>query len=334
MKKFLKIAFVILVILGIVYITGPAPEKPVYEKTLPVIETETALLDNYIKSQEASFKTKPGNEATIVWANDSLKQKTDYAIVYLHGFTASHEEGSPVHKNIAQKFGCNLYLSRLAGHGLETTEPFADLTAEQYWQSAKDALAVGKKLGSKIILMGTSTGGTNALQLAAAYPEEVAALILYSPNIRIKDPNAWIANNHWGLQLGKLIMKGDYVSSKDQRDIYKKYWYSRYRLEGVVAVQEMLETSMINETFEKITQPTLLLYYYKDDKNQDAVVDVKAMLKMFDELKTPADKKMKMAMPLTGDHVIGSYIKSKDLDGVQRETAQFLQQVLKLQPMN
>ena len=51
--------------------------------------------------------------------------------------------------------------------------------------------------------MGTSTGGTQALQLAAAYPNDVAALILMSPNIEINDPNAWILNNHWGLQLAQ-----------------------------------------------------------------------------------------------------------------------------------
>jgi pimeloyl-ACP methyl ester carboxylesterase len=58
-------------------------------------------------------------------------------------------------------------------------------------------LAIGRQLGNKVIIMGTSTGGTNALQLAAAYPNDVEALILLSPNIAINDPNAWLLNNPW-----------------------------------------------------------------------------------------------------------------------------------------
>ncbi|MBI1782920.1 MAG: alpha/beta hydrolase [Sphingobacteriales bacterium] len=328
MKKFLRILLYIIAILAIVYLFGPTPEKASYEKTLPAI---SAPVEEYVKQIESKHKIKPGNEAEIVWANDSFKQKTEYTIVYLHGFTASKEEGNPVHKNIAKEFGCNLYLSRLAEHGLDTTEPLINLTAEKYWQSVKEALAIGKQLGNKIILMGTSTGGTNALQLAAAYPDDIVSVILLSPNIEINDPNAWVANNHWGLQIAHLVMKGDYVDSKDQRDIFKKYWYSHYRLEGVSALQEMLETSMTKETFEKVKQPALLLYYYKDDIHQDSVVKVSVMLKMYDELASV--NKRKVAMPNTGDHVLGSPIKSHDVEGVQREIEKFMKEVLQLKPV-
>lgn len=325
MKKIFRVLLMIVAVLAIVYLFGPTPEHPVYETTLPAINIP---VDQYVKNTEATHKIKQGNEAEIVWANDSLKQKTEYAIVYLHGFTASKEEGNPVHKNIAKEFGCNLYLSRLAEHGLDSSEALINLTAEKYWQSVKEALAIGKQLGNKVILMGTSTGGTNALQLAATYPGDVYSIILLSPNIEINDPNAWLANNHWGLQVGKLVMKGDYVNSKDQRDIFKKYWYSHYRLEGVAALQEMLETSMTKETFEKVKQPALLLYYYKDAIHQDSVVKVSAMLRMYDELGSVT--KRKVAIPNTGDHVLGSPIKSHDVEGVQREIEKFMKEVLQL----
>ncbi len=35
--------------------------------------------------------------------NDSLKEKTEYAVVYLHGFSASQEEGDPVHYTVCKK---------------------------------------------------------------------------------------------------------------------------------------------------------------------------------------------------------------------------------------
>jgi pimeloyl-ACP methyl ester carboxylesterase len=185
-------------------------------------------------------------------------------------------------------------------------------------------------LGKKVILMGTSTGATQALQLAAAFPDQVAGLILYSPNIAINDPNAWLLNNPWGLQLARLVLKSNYNTPKDQRAIYKQYWNSPYRLEATVALEEMLETSMKKSTFEKINQPVLMLYYYKSETEQDKVVKVSAMKKMFDQLKTPDAKKRSVALPKTGDHVIASPIKSNDIESVERETEKFLDEVMQM----
>ena len=222
MKRLFKWMFILLLVFTVIYFLGPNPSTPVYTNTLPVVPTETTALENYIAAIEAQHKIKPQNEARIIWANDSTKQKTEYAIVYLHGFSASQEEGAPVHKAIAKKFGCNLYLARLAEHGIDTTEAMQNLTAEKYWESVKQAYAIGKQLGKKVILMGTSTGGSNAVQLAANFPE-IHAIVLLSPNIAINDPNAWLTNNPWGLQIARLVKKSDYVITKDQRDIYKAY---------------------------------------------------------------------------------------------------------------
>lgn len=328
--RLLRILLYTIGVLIVVYLFGPRPEAPKYETAMPVVPA-IEQLDTYIAAQEKRHKLRPNNEARIVWANDTIKEKTAYAIVYLHGFSASQEEGNPVHRNIAKEFGCNLYLARLAEHGIDTTEQLMNLTADNYWESAKQALAVGKQLGTKVILMGTSTGGTQAIQLAAAYPNDVAAIILYSPNIAINDPNAWLLNNHWGLQIAQLVKSGKYNNPEDERPIYKQYWNKPYRLEALVALEEMLETSMNKETFSKVTQPVLMLYYYKDENNQDKVVKVSVMKEMFAALATDTLQKRAIALPNTGDHVIGSPIKSGDVQSVQNETAKFLKEVMKLQ---
>jgi pimeloyl-ACP methyl ester carboxylesterase len=330
MKKVLRFLFLLLVILGIAYLSGPNPKDPVYGRSLPGFPAAGRVLDSVIRAEEARHPVKPENEARILWFDDSLKQVTEYAVVYLHGFSASQEEGDPVHTDFARRYGCNLYLARLSGHGLDSPEALINLTADSYWESAKAALAVGKQLGKKVILMGTSTGGTQALQLAAAYPEDVSALVLLSPNIEINDPNAFLLNNPWGLQLARIINKRDYIQASDQRDIYRKHWYGTYRLEGAVALQEMIETTMTPETFQAVRQPLLLLYYYRDEQHQDPVVRVSAMRAMFEQLSTPDSLKKQVAIPGAGDHVIGSYIKSKDLASVQREIHQYAEQVLRL----
>ena len=319
----LKIIFIAVFALIAIYFLGPKPAKPVFNNSLPnVVEIEK--LDEFVAKMENTHRIKPGNEAKIIWA-DSNKSQTDYAIVYLHGFSASQMEGAPVHQNIAKQFNCNLYLARLAEHGIDTTEDLMNLTAERYWESAKLAYAIGKKIGKKVILMSTSTGGTLALQLAANYPE-IAGSIMYSPNVEVFNPAAPLLNNPWGLQIGRLVMKGNYVNVPFKNNDYPKYWNSHYRIEAVVALQNLLEATMTQETFSKITQPSLALYYYKDEENQDKVVKVSAIKKMMDAIATPADLKLAMAMPNTGNHVLASPIVSKDIVGVEQATAKFIQE--------
>ena len=326
--RFLKWLGIILLVLIVVYFLGPHPSTPKYTKELPVVPTTAAALEQYISKNEATHKLKPDNEARILWLNDSAKQKTEYAIVYLHGFSASQEEGDPIHYEFAQKFGCNLFLSRLDAHGVDTTEPLASFTADGVWNSAKEAYAIGKQLGKKVILMATSTGGTLALKLAAEYPD-IAGLILLSPNIAINDANAWLLNNHWGLQIAHLV-NGKYNTAKDSTAIYAQYWNFKYRMEGTVQLEELLETTMKQSTFKKVMQPVLMLYYFKDEEHQDNVVKVSAMKRMFAQLGTPENLKRQVAIPNAGDHVIGSYIKSKDVLTVQEECEKFAVEVLKL----
>src|SRR5258708_2789355 len=127
-KKWLLLIPAVLIIL---YLLGPSPAAPVYSPVMPVAPSAPAGLEAYIHDQEARHKLKPDNEARIVWA-DSSKAKTEYAIVYLHGFSASQREGDPVHRYIAKRYGCNLYLSRMAEHGIDTVEAMVNLTADNY----------------------------------------------------------------------------------------------------------------------------------------------------------------------------------------------------------
>lgn len=321
--RLLKIVILSIFTLFVIYFLGPQPPKPVLNDLLPAVASINEL-DTYVSAMESTHLIKPNNEAKIIWA-DSSKTQTEYAIVYLHGFSASQMEGDPVHQNMAKQFHCNLYLARLAEHGIDTTENLMNLTAENYWESAKMAYAIGKQIGKKVILMSTSTGGTLALQLAANYPE-IAGLILYSPNIEVFNPAAPLLNNPWGLQIGRAVLKGKYVDVKYTDSAYPKYWNRHYRIEAVVALQNLLEATMTETTFKKIHQPTLALYYYKDEAHQDNVVKVTAIQKMMQQIATPDDLKLSMALPNTGNHVLASPIVSKDIMSVEKATAKFIQE--------
>jgi len=299
---------------------------------MPVVPDDAAGLDAYVAAVEAKHKLKPDNEAMIVW-NDSTRSKTEYAVVYLHGFSASRMEGDPVHRDFAKKFGMNLYLTRLSDHGIDTTDALLHFTPDRLWESAKEALAIGRKLGSKVILMGTSTGASLSLMLAAKYPADVFALINMSPNIEINNGAAFITNNPWGLNISRLVMGGKYNDTGGSEG-QARYWNTRYRLEAVGQLQELLETSMTDDLFKQVKQPSLTLYYYKDEEHQDKTVRVDAILRMEQALGTPADMKEAVAIPTAGGHVLGSSVVSKDIPAVEAAVNRFAIDKLKLQPVD
>ncbi len=328
--KMLKFIAIIALILTVVYWFGPKVAAPDMDETLPEVSSHLKTLELEIANSEAGFKNmKPDNEARIVWF-DSIPKKTPYSIVYLHGWSASQEEGDPIHLNTAKRYGCNLYLPRLAGHGLYEEEPMLNLTADQVIGSAKEAIAIAKQLGEKVIIMATSTGGTLALHLAGG-DADIAALLLYSPNIEIYDANAKLLTKPWGLELAKLVKGGDYHEFDTTIDLKNRYWTTKYHLEALTHLQAMVDYTMTDETFQEVTQPVFLGYFYKNDTVQDNVVSVPAMLKMFDALGTPSDKKIKVAFPNAGDHVMTSYVSSKDLESVQKETNIFMETIVEVE---
>lgn len=332
MRRWLRISLVVIATLSVVYLLGPKPAAPVYQLDFPAVPATGPALDEYVRRQEDKYHLKPDNEARIVW-QDSGFHKTPYAVVYLHGFSASQEEGNPVHRNFAARFGCNLYLSRLDGHGIDTSDPLLHMTAAGLWEDANAALSIGQALGDKVILMSTSTGGTLALKLAAAYPDKVYALINMSPNIAINDDMAFLANNPWGLQLARWVSKGDFRHSNDKDPEVAKYWYNDYRLEAVVQLENLLETTMTAETFHKVHQPVLNLYYYKDEAHQDQTVRVSAILEMEKKLGTPDSLKEAIPIPGAGTHVMGCALTSHDVPAVERAIAEFAINKLHMKPV-
>jgi hypothetical protein len=108
------------------------------------------------------------------------------------------------------------------------------------------------------------------------------------------------------------------------------YWQSRFRIEALVTLQNLVSNTMDAETFTKVKCPVFLAYYYKNEAEQDQTVSVSAMIEMFDKLGTTAELKRKQAFPNAGDHVIASYITSKDWQNVENETAKFLDEIVKL----
>ena len=328
-----KVLLALVVILTLVYFLGPKPAKPVFDP--PPVENLSARgfsdLENAIVASENAIEgIKPECKARIVWADSLKKTKTKVAMVYLHGFGASHKEGAPVDENLAKRFGCNLYLARLAEHGIETgekNENFLKFNAEDYYDSAERALRIAQQLGDSVVIVAQSGGAAMALFLASRHPE-LKGIVLYSPAVRVFRKDALLLAEPWGLELSHLVTgkeHNDWVFRKPQQ---AKYWTNHQRFEGIVQFTTFQKYAMIPETFAKVKCPVFMGYYYENEENQDKVVSVAAMKEMFEQLGTPPQYKRAVNFQNAKAHVITSDLTTDDWQTVEAESIKFIQEIL------
>lgn len=329
MKKYLELFLSGLVLLFLPScILGPRPAisnapQAVIDRPLKELEQLVAQKD------EGVVGLRPDNEGKIYWA-DSIRQ-TEYCLVYLHGFSASGMEAEPMHRELAQRYGMNLYVPRLFAHGITAEDAMLEFNVEDYVDSAKEAVAIGKRMGKKVILMGCSNGSSLSLYLAAEDPE-IVGLLLLSPNIKIAVPGASLLSGPFGLQIARLT-QGSHISWSHPNEDIKKYWTMRYRTEAPVQLQIFVKTTMKKSIFREVEQPVFLGYYYKNKKEQDNVVSVAAMLKMFRQLGTPDELKDEVAFPEAATHTIVSPLHSGHTEKVKHQLQEFIENTLEIAPL-
>lgn len=298
---------------------------------------KTTELESIIASHEDTFAPiKPEARARIVWHDEQQKTKTDYSLVYLHGFKSSQGEGHPVHQTIAKKFGCNLYLARLQGHGLERGQYFGDLSSSALIQSAIDACRIGQKIGRNVLVMGTSTGGSLALYAAASdtCPVPIKGLILYSPLIHLYGFSSLLLENRIGRTLLQIFPGKDHELKYDPfTDDEAAIWYSSYSLNGALALGQTIQQVMRRSVFSNVRCPVFTGYYYKDRAHHDRVVSTSAIKRMVKQLGTPSSSITIKNFPHAASHVICSSLLSNAVQDVIESTSLFMQEKVDLSPV-
>lgn len=323
MKKRYWFGLLFLVAIIITYFLGPVPSEPVYTSNLPEVSSNLKELEQYIIQSEDSMPTRKDNQARIIWQNKSL-EITEYSIIYLHGFAGSYRDGYPVNQNIADTLQANIFYARWAGHGLKPPASLNDFDGENAWESAKQALKIGNAIGKKTIIMSTSTGGTLALKLAAAFPDKVFALVNLSPNLEDDQPGTFVLNSPWGYEIASLISFGENKKIEHEQEIATQYWDTIYPSRALVDLQVLVETTMTPETFKKVKSPVLTLYYHKNFMEEDEHVEVDIYEDVYKLFSTPDSLKKLVPLKTPGTHFIGSDIKSSDTEIVEKEIIEFL----------
>ena len=219
-------------------------------------------LDDYLARSEARFyNITPGAEKQIVWAGDK-GVRTDYAVVFLHGFSATRQELAPLPERVARALGANLFATRFAGHG-QDGEDLANATVNYWLNDGQEALAIGRRLGERVVIISNSTGSTVATWLAAQpWARDVWAFVMISPNYGVSAPGTELLTLPWGAQLADCLL-GPTREWEPANEEQRTYWTTRYPTRAILPVAAMVKL-MRQANLERIDRPVLTLYCPED----------------------------------------------------------------------
>jgi pimeloyl-ACP methyl ester carboxylesterase len=225
-------------------------------------------LDAYLERVEGKVPgIQPNQHKEIVWADPDKPARTPIAIVYIHGFSASPGEMRPLPDIIAKNLGANLFLTRLFGHGT-TTDAMVDVSVNAWVNDFAEALAIGERLGDRVVIIGTSTGGALTTWAIAqpASRDRVAAVILCSPNYGVQAAGSSLLTLPFARQLARLVM-GETRTFEPGTDLQRLYWTTTYPVDAILPMAETVRLA-VNAPVEQTKIPALFLI-----SPEDKVVD-------------------------------------------------------------
>ncbi|MGA0539393.1 alpha/beta hydrolase [Neotabrizicola sp. VNH66] len=230
--------------------------------------------DLWLEISEQQFPDiRPGAAKRILWAKGK-GVRTPLSIVYIHGFSATAEEIRPVPDEVARALGANLYFTRLAGHG-RTPEAMAEPAAGDWIEDMAEAMAVGRAIGDRVLVIGTSTGGTLAA-IAATDPElsrAMAGVVLLSPSFRLRPMMGRLLDLPFVRLWGPLLV-GRSVGFEPLNADHARYWITRYPTAALFPMAALMREARAQD-YSAAKMPLLVFYAPADQViDTDAIAPV------------------------------------------------------------
>lgn len=282
-----------LALVGLIFVAGPVYEFDTSPAARFDQPPELAELEVMIAKREALHPdVVPGAEKTVVWSGERA-QRTRYAIVYLHGYTATRQEVAPLCDLLAAELGANLFYTRLSGHGRDPAALGA-VEGSEWLRDAEEALAIGRALGEQVIVVGTSTGATLALWLAQQRDAgSIAAMLLISPNFGPRNRQGELLAGPWGGTLLRLLV-GETYEWQPANTAQARYWTWRYPAQALLPMMALVRL-VRDSALESIRIPTLMLYSPEDQVVHPAAIEqayerLGASTKVLQTLDDPQDR--------------------------------------------
>jgi alpha-beta hydrolase superfamily lysophospholipase len=299
-------ALLVLLALALGFAVAFGPREPVDREIAFDAAALPAELDPWLAEREGALPgLRHSAQKRIVWAG-AAGERTPLSVVYLHGFSASAPEISPVPARVAEALGANLFLTRLTGHGRDGAA-LAEARAGDWIEDTAEAMAIGRRIGARVVLIGTSTGGTLA-KLAAHDPdlsEGLAGVVFVSPNFRINRLGASLLTLPWARDWLPVAM-GAERGFAPVNAAHAANWTTRYPSEALVPMAALVAHVRRLDP-ARAEAPALFLY-----SEHDKVVSPSAVLRMAAEWGGPVELRRFVMGPGDdpADHVLAGDILS------------------------
>lgn len=252
----------ILAVLALLVVLGPrVPVDTTIHFDPSVIDDDPQA---YLAKEEARVAgIRDGLEKEIIWADPLVHARTRLSIVYIHGFSASKGEVRPLADEVADQLDANLFYTRLTGHG-QDGNAMATGSVNAWINDYEEALAIGRAIGDKVIVIATSTGGSLAAW-AASQPDAsdgVEAIAFISPNFGVRAKGADIVTLPWGRQIAEMV-SGKERSFTPRNALHEKFWTTRYPMAATLPLVALTQLAY-GAPVEKARIPALFIFSDSD----------------------------------------------------------------------
>jgi pimeloyl-ACP methyl ester carboxylesterase len=221
-------------------------------------------VEAYLAASEGKVAgIRDGLQKEIVWADPVMKSRTPLALVYIHGFSASKGELRPLPDKVAAALGANLFYTRLKGHAQDGAA-MATASVNDWINDFAEAVAIGRRIGERVVVIGTSTGGALATigALDDALDDDVAAMVLIAPNYGVQASGAWLLTQPWGRQLADLLV-GPERGFEARSELHAKLWTTRYPTSALLTMAALSDVAR-RAPVERATAPALFVFSDED----------------------------------------------------------------------
>lgn len=243
------------------------------EENSPLIDQEALYnIERFLQTEsDVSIKMKHASQVRLQVNSGGAPVFTKHVALLIHGLFLSPRQ-MELQADEAFKQGYNVISLRLKGHNEKQPDALDSVTAEDWLQQVFDVYDLAEQLGQKITLMGHSTGGLLALNLALEKPKNIDKVILISPAIRVTQINKF--KSYFIATLG--------LSSKTLQKIFLKS--SRRPQSGIAGWQVVRLSEMLNLSERKVLKRLSRKTFTVINLERDEMIESSAVRKFYDKL--------------------------------------------------
>jgi pimeloyl-ACP methyl ester carboxylesterase len=139
-----------------------------------------------------------------------------------------------------------------------------------------EAVAMGRRLGERVVIMATSTGASLATWAATqpALMRDVVGLVQFSPNYGIQASGSGLLTMPWAEQLVRLIV-GERRAFETRNELHRQFWTYEYPSAALLPMASLVDLANAVDP-GTITLPSLFVYSPLDQVIRPELVRDKA----------------------------------------------------------